>query len=1045
MPQHADATPRRAADHEAPGASPRPAAGVPPAPATADAAAVLAERGVDRLDGVLARAVQQRAVSRLDRARTRTRPTPRGHGNRPLTPGQLGTLWKDVLSRRLEISAKDAATLAKLRGSGRVIDEVVEFWQRKPDRVSADDAVTLLSVAGRPLETMLALLTPPPPPDSERRVLTISDVAKIADRTAGANPDEVRALAQARRTLSVAQIALIANRTGDWPTGDVMTLVERRPPLSAQHVVGLADAPGRSLPQVLALLDPKLKLSAADAVTLLSVAGRPLDTMLALLAPRQRRVLTIADVAKIADGTVGVAPDHVRRLAQTKRPLSAAQIARIAQRTADWPIDDVVALVDRRPELAAKHLDYLLGDAHGRSQGEIVALLNHALKLSGADVVRLAAAGRTADDLTALALLAPQAAGSDLALLGSVPGLGMPEIQVLAQALPTLPGGRTATELVDLVTQTTRALTAGEAVQLANVPGRTPRDLKDLLGHALGLSIAEVEAIGRANRTAAHLTELGADPLSLPRAEAVSLASLLGRSIDDVRLLAGAAPTLPAGRTLSELVALAALGGATPTLTAQEAIDLAAVDRDFADIQLLAAVKPNLLAGRTVADLVRLANLGPSGDRRLTAAGIVALLRKSGVPATMSIAELEVVIDHLDGIDGVKIKEVVKWLHPSLSVADATDLCETLADDGLCGADIHEVVKAFNDAGATGALTKQHITALRTTYRLADATDIVAHTGTRSLTGPMLKLQMLRGLAGGAGALTRLERKAKQYPDGTSPSNRNVDQLWEDCDLNRPARTMGTRTETLEEQRIRQRLALDALMTRAGHVALRVQRIFEHEEGREPRAVKTPAQEDALSGGHIVSRHVLDGTPEIGDEEDLALRALGHRPGAHSPAGAFSSAGDAQSAMQDALDQMLQDPASDWKWMRGQLAKNLDLADHTEPGINPSGVKMTSQVGMVARPALPPYSNPGGRGTSPLHDDDDFMDRSDPYWAHRQQGNDYFLKGYDMHWIYPYVQWTGFAPGAPLCTRNAAPPNVRMRILAVDCEGGFAFHSAWPE
>jgi hypothetical protein len=636
---------------------------------------------------------------------------------------------------------------------------------------------------------------------------------------------------------------------------------------------------------------------------------------------------------------------------------------------------------------------------------------------------------------------APSRAAPALAVaeITALTGCGRPldELRLLAAGKPTLPRDRTVIELAGLAARG-EALTVDETLALARVDWPIA-DIGALAAAKPGL---------REGRTVLQLAELAATGTAPPRRTRLTPEMLLeiarlDRPMDDLRRLA-AAP-LPRARTVAEIAELLALGGSTPTLTTSEAVALAGVDRPMTDLKPMAAGKPTLVAGRTVADIVKLAAHGSSAAPRLTAAEVVALVTTGGVAATMTASELVTLIGHLDGADGTKIKEIATSLHPPLAPGEAIELCETLAGDALSGTDIHAVMQAFHTAGVDGTDIAAHITALRTTYLLDEDEAITAHGGKSILTGPMLKAQLVRSLAAGATAVRGLATNMASYPDGTSPAARTPKQLWADCDLALPARTVGTTTETTAQQKTRQRLALNALMTRPGYLSARVQRLFETEEGREPRKVLGPAGEDALSGGHIVSRHVLDGTGDIKNEDDLAMRVLGHaKAPQHSPAGAFGSAADAKKGMQDVLDAMLKVRTTDWDWMRDRLAQGLDVPQTTRASINAPGVKMTGAP--VAQGGLPPYSSPGGSGIRPLHAGQDFTTKAAGHWKREPSPRGpFFLTDDTNTLITPRRAKVGFVPGTPLCTRDLAPASVTIRVLGRDCEGAFAFHSAWPQ
>lgn len=107
-----------------------------------------------------------------------------------------------------------------------------------------------------------------------------------------------------------------------------------------------------------------------------------------------------------------------------------------------------------------------------------------------------------------------------------------------------------------------------------------------------------------------------------------------------------------------------------------------------------------------------------------------------------------------------------------------------------------------------------------------------------------------------------------------------------------------------------------------------VDKIMASNDGKSPRALKTLAEEDGLSGGHTTERHVL-GVGVMTGNEQVAQRAAFHRVGGKpmplddsGQASVFGGMGDAQAATQAAITNEL---AANWDTHRVSLAKNTQV------------------------------------------------------------------------------------------------------------------------
>jgi hypothetical protein len=167
----------------------------------------------------------------------------------------------------------------------------------------------------------------------------------------------------------------------------------------------------------------------------------------------------------------------------------------------------------------------------------------------------------------------------------------------------------------------------------------------------------------------------------------------------------------------------------------------------------------------------------------------------------------------------------------------------------------------------------------------------------------------------------------------------------------------------------------------------RIQQIFAHDEGRTPRAfVSVEAEEGyAQPDGHVVSYHVLNGSDEIArrytddwgtDTHTLAYRAAFKVPPCGAVASAWSSVGEANTAVKAALDTLFRDP-NHWPEYRKKLTENTIFPELSLPSTagvclkktdgNPTVAYTTEQWTTIqsygSRPWIGAADGPvGGRG-----------------------------------------------------------------------------------
>lgn len=286
-----------------------------------------------------------------------------------------------------------------------------------------------------------------------------------------------------------------------------------------------------------------------------------------------------------------------------------------------------------------------------------------------------------------------------------------------------------------------------------------------------------------------------------------------------------------------------------------------------------------------------------------------------------------------------------------LSVAQFRTL--VLAMDGLPGNQIDAMVTQLIGLGMNdGANINTRITTMRGNLTVGGnaGTDVTTLNGERIRSGPQIATHIgqVHAAAGGLGDML-------MYPkSGINPVGRLENLLWGDCD----SLVVRHPTETVPDIVMRQQMALNAIIALPGVDRQIAQRVFAEKDGREPRDLKTAAEEDAISGGHIDDRHVLGTGGTINTTQQLQARADGAvdgmgnllYPPCPGVAGAFANAGASQAGMQAALTAHRNANPNNWHLLRQQLIRAQTVNLWNIPA---------AVAGHVARNGLPMNNAPG--------------------------------------------------------------------------------------
>jgi hypothetical protein len=421
------------------------------------------------------------------------------------------------------------------------------------------------------------------------------------------------------------------------------------------------------------------------------------------------------------------------------------------------------------------------------------------------------------------------------------------------------------------------------------------------------------------------------------------------------------------------------------------------------------------------------------------------------------------------GATATQIVEMGNSLKP-LVADDVLAVTKALRHDGLTGLQMCQTVGGIKRLGKNGTGIRDKILSMRGTLS-AGATDITTPGGERRLTGAMILHQVgARIPAAPQPVPGATEAKLGHYPTGQQPAARSEAQLWQDCrtDLTLDHPGVPAVPETGTEKSIRQRLALGRILDLPDVVPAIAQQVFKFAEGSRPRPVKSAANEDVLAGGHTATRHIIGPGYTL---KDLAWRVCWHTPFCPGKAGAFANAQAALTAMQAALDDIVDAAAlpnsPGWHGLRSLLIR----------GGTPEGARTTAALGelmtigggggpngLYDHPADGPFkgaakpANEGGKGGRPIYTA--FPDFATLMAKHRATkpplaGGGTFLRvpavSQPAHLPPAPVTWLDYQgthipyePGAPLATRTSAPTGTHLRILGLDVDGGWAIHSAWP-
>jgi len=190
-------------------------------------------------------------------------------------------------------------------------------------------------------------------------------------------------------------------------------------------------------------------------------------------------------------------------------------------------------------------------------------LLGHELELTPRQVEGLARAGRTVQDVTFWVDMQRRLSQRAVAALGVVAQLTRFDVARLANGVP---GHRSVEDVATLAALQDGGprFSAVDVLKVASAPAERSVDaLSALATHPEKLTADEVLSLARAGRTAKDLTDLMQGPPVVARGDAITLASVKGRSLTDLGELATG---VPSARPMTELAELASHGGDAPRL-----------------------------------------------------------------------------------------------------------------------------------------------------------------------------------------------------------------------------------------------------------------------------------------------------------------------------------------------------------------------------------------------------------------------------------------------------------------------------------------------
>ena len=305
------------------------------------------------------------------------------------------------------------------------------------------------------------------------------------------------------------------------------------------------------------------------------------------------------------------------------------------------------------------------------------------------------------------------------------------------------------------------------------------------------------------------------------------------------------------------------------------------------------------------------------------------------------------------------------------------DLLRPLSYDGLTGPQILVLFQHWTAAGENAGQINARVTNLR--GNLAHAapptnaeTPITAAAGgQQKLSGQDIHTHVVGTVAAGRSALN----SATHYPTGQAIAGQTVDQLWTDCspagvhvDVNTGA------AETPQQVAVRQKQALNRLMTTNAARSVLIQNIFLHNNGQTPRPFVSAANDDGyVVGAHTTNKHVLGAGGVIDTHLDLAHRAGWKIPLPHPGSGAtaYNNIGEANAQINGALAAVFH---PNWVVNRRNLTTGVAVGGVNHPTA-PVGIRYRKQPPgqQVAYPnpltpilAVRPWIGPGPGGAPPL-------------------------------------------------------------------------------
>jgi hypothetical protein len=272
------------------------------------------------------------------------------------------------------------------------------------------------------------------------------------------------------------------------------------------------------------------------------------------------------------------------------------------------------------------------------------------------------------------------------------------------------------------------------------------------------------------------------------------------------------------------------------------------------------------------------------------------------------------------------------------------------------------------------------------------------------------------------------------YPgSGLDPMTRSEDQLWDDLDEKNTTLSGETNTKDKSTRAAMAELRLFTGMTfnasppfYSGDSLIKARQIFQNHRGKKPKAV-TDLSIHESNGGHLIDRHITNGSGIIKNKRDVALRVFFNNPytGNGFKAGAFNSKSSALNAINKSLGLI------PWTTsVRKHIINNTSNVARPDSTVNysvPSAHIMNNPSSTIFAPSvLPSYLS------------------TYTYYTHvltTARGHRKLFDGDSGSKVAPFVSTIPIINDISNTQRQ-----VYLRIIPSNViDGGFHIHSGWPQ